>query len=354
MRALRKRKNQIKLIIIFLACVLASASLFLVFNSMGGILDSQLAAERFQGESGLRFAQVTAFFPAGEEVNRDQIFNFQQSLDQSLTEASLEAPEGGSLYVDAFSAQGKVTVTGERGSASVTVLGVGGDFFQFHPLYLRSGSYISSDDIMQDRVILDEELAWQLFGGVDLAGMQVTINGTPYVIAGVVSREDDFASRRAYTAGPGMFMSYDALNAISETLINCYELVCVDPVSGFALDTLQTGFASAVTVENSSRFSMEPIFKIIGDFGSRSMRDKAVAFPYWENAVRLIEDRLAIVLLFAVIFSVFPAVTVVTAVVLLLRYWLRRFKKWLPDYIERRREQRYRQRQEAEASSEER
>jgi hypothetical protein len=32
-----------------------------------------------------------------------------------------------------------------------------------------------------------------------------------------------------------MFMSYDALNALSETQISCYELVCAIPISGYAL-----------------------------------------------------------------------------------------------------------------------
>ena len=35
-------------------------------------------------------------------------------------------------------------------------------------------------------VVLDEELAWRLYGSADLAGLSVTINKIPYVIAGVV------------------------------------------------------------------------------------------------------------------------------------------------------------------------
>ena len=345
MRAFRKRKNQIILLIVIAACVIGAVSMALVYGSLAGKLESQRAAERFQGESGTRFAQVTAFFPVNAGIDRNQVFNFQQSLETGLTGASLEAPEGGSLYMDAWSAKGTVSVTGERGTASVEVLGVGGEFFRFHPLYLRSGSYISSDDLMQDRVILDEELAWQLFGGVDLAGMQVMIGDKPYQVAGVVSRETDWATRRAYTGGPGMFMSYEALSAMSEIPISCYELVCADPVSGFALSQVTEAFSEAVTLENSSRFSVESIFGVIGDFGERSMREAAVAFPYWENAARLQEDYLAVVLLAALLFAILPSVTAVIAAILLVRAGCKKLRRKVPELIERRQEERYRRRE---------
>ena len=111
---------------------------------------------------------------------------------------------------------------------------MGGDFFLFHPLTLRSGSYLTANDYMNDRVLLDEELAWALFGSYDVAGMSIQIGERTYPVAGVVHREDDFASKKAYQDGPGMFMSYDALNAISETKLSAYELVMPDMISGFA------------------------------------------------------------------------------------------------------------------------
>ena len=61
----------------------------------------------------------------------------------------------------------RFSVTGDHGAAEVKAIGVGGNFFHFHPLRLRSGSYIAEDDFMLDRVVLDETLAWQLFGGFD-------------------------------------------------------------------------------------------------------------------------------------------------------------------------------------------
>ena len=115
-------------------------------------------------------------------------------------EQSLEAPENGSLYIDAYSTSATVTVSsdssGSGGSAQVEAVAVGGEFFYFHPLQLRSGAYISSDDLMDDLVVLMRRLAWRLFGGVELEGMTITLNGKPFVVAGVVSRENDFATKK--------------------------------------------------------------------------------------------------------------------------------------------------------------
>jgi hypothetical protein len=159
---------------------------------------------------------------------------------------------------------------------------------------------------MHDRVVLDEALAWKLFGGTDLAGMTVTIGDKPYIIAGVVTREDDFASLKAYGGEAGLFMAYDVMNGISATDISCYELCCADPISGFALDVAETGFPDAVTLQNSSRFSFGSLVGLIRHFGERSMDADGVVFPYWENAARYAEDYAALFLVLAAVLFLCP------------------------------------------------
>lgn len=77
---------------------------------------------------------------------------------------------------------------------TVTAVGAGGNYFLFHPLTLLSGGYISDEDYMADRVVLDAQTAFNLFGSSDVAGMEVTINGRTFPIAGVVQSESDFAT----------------------------------------------------------------------------------------------------------------------------------------------------------------
>lgn len=342
MKTVRKNgKKRTEVIAAAVACALLSAVLFGLFSHLGGLLQSQRAAERFRGDNEQLFSQVSAYFPVDGGITVEDLYSFRQTLESKFVETSLETPTVGSLYKDAYCATGSVTVEGEKGSAEVTVLGVGGDFFYFHPYELRSGSYISGDDLMHDGVVLDEELAWRLFGGVDLAGMTVMIGEEPYRVAGVISREDDFASSKAYTLGAGMFMAYDKLNAISETKISCYELVSADPIEGFALSILDSGFPAAVTVENSSRFSAFRIFDVIRQFGTRSMSTAPVVYPYWENAARYVEDVMALIIIPMLLLAVPIIVVAVWVVRSAIRRLVAGVKKKVPEAADRLSERRY-------------
>lgn len=268
-------------------------------------------AERWQGDGEMAFTQIACYLPVDSPKTLDEIRQFRRSLDQKLTENSLEAPEGGSLYADAWSASGTLTVTGDHGSASVATIGVGGNFFLFHPLTLRSGSYLSENDLMQDRVVLDETVAWTLFGSADVAGMSVTIDQKPYYVAGVIHREDDPASQRAYRDAAGMFLSYDAFYDLTQQDITCYEIVLPNMVSGFGMGLVEESFpvGTGELVENSRRYSLGNLIGVVGDFGLRSMGHNGVIYPYWENAVRLTEDWLAALLVLLGAFILCPAVT---------------------------------------------
>lgn len=315
-------KKQIFLLVLNLTLALLAGLCVLQLTQLQSLLLSQQAAERWRGTSELRFAQVTAFLSADGMTDENAVDAFRRSADQALTDASVDAPENGSLRQDAWSGTASVTVSGPHGEQTVKAIGVGGDFFSFHPLRLRSGAYLTSRDYMADRVVLDEEMAWALFGSVDVAGMEVTIGERSYAVAGVVCREDDFASELAYTGGPGMFMSIEALRLLQEVPIDCYEVVLPDPISGFAKKTVEDKFpvGNGIVVENSSRYSLVNLGKVLLDFGKRSMNTHAVIYPYWENAARLVEDYAALLLLLAVLLAICPAVF---AVIVLLR-WLKR------------------------------
>ena len=293
------------LLLLALACLLTSLTL-------SGRLESQKAAQRWAGEGDIAFAQLSCFMSEGDTLSLGSVYGFRQTLLTKFTEASMTAPENGSLYHDAWSAFGKLTVTGDPGRGEANVTAVGGDWFFFHPLRLLSGSYITESDMMDDRVVLDEELAWRLFGGYDLAGMTVTINETPYVVAGVVAREQDFASRKANSDTLGMYMGWRAWTALNaEAPIECYEVVLPQPVDGFAEDLFKSTFpvGGGEVVNNTERFDLAGVYGIIRDFGSRSMHLNSVIYPYWENAARYLGDWCALFLALAIALAVSPAVT---------------------------------------------
>lgn len=231
------------------------------------LLRSQQAAQAWAGQSEERFAQVSVFFPAASPENPETLRSFEQGIEKKLIDVGIEPKpqEQGRHWSSAYSAQSTLTVEGDRNRAEATVIGVGGDFFLFHPYLLASGAYLNPDDLMKDRVVLDYDLAWKLFGGASLEGMSVKIGDKPYYVAGVVHRETDKFSERAYSGEPVLYMDYSTLASLQEGLgLTSYEIAMPNPIGGFAESYLKEGFqkSKGVVLENSNRYRFSRMLRL--------------------------------------------------------------------------------------------
>lgn len=296
-------------------------------GSVSGGLAAQQMAERWSvsGEA----AHVSAFFSQGTEMEPGNFIQFGRQIDSALKEESVAAEpagEGARLWADAFSASGEITVESSKTSVKAKAVGIGGDYFLFHPLKLLYGSYFSGNDLMQDRIVIDEDMAWQLFGSNDVAGKQVTIGGVPHLIAGVVERDAGKLNKAAGNDVTTVYVSYETLTnyGLSQG-INCYELVMPNPITGYALNFVRENIGVEENyiecVENSSRFSALSLGKVLLDFTGRVMNSKAIIYPYWENVARGWENILAIVLALRAVFAAIPSVMLIVFAV---RSWKRR------------------------------
>ncbi|MCM1044518.1 MAG: ABC transporter permease [Candidatus Gastranaerophilales bacterium] len=349
---MRKLVLQISGGVSLLVCLI----LFLVIRSMGNAQDSQQMAERWSDKNNV--AQVSCFFSVSAGMTEDAIEEFEHAIDGALREASitLETMHEGEvisdnarLWVGAYSAAGRITLSSSRTSLDAEAVGIGGDFFLFHPLRLVSGAYFSGNDLMQDYCVIDEDAAWQLFGSNDVVGQTVDIRGIPHMITGVVERPTGRLEEAAGLSSTVVYVSYQTLSELGTDYgINHYEIVMPNPVSGFALQYVKEHIGVAEkhveVVENSARYSLVNSLKKILAFGTRSMNGKAIIYPYWENVARGYEDIIALLTLFLFLFLLYP---VILAVVWFVRWW--RHKGWtLKDafyagkdkwelYLERRR-----------------
>ena len=312
-KLLNEHKKTAWLLFCLLLTLGALVCLWRVYG-LGHGLPAQLAAERWQGEGETRFAQVSCFVPVDEALSQNQIYAFRGKMMDELSKAALDADGTDGLWRDAWSAVGKLTVSSDKANGEASVIAVGGDFFSFHPLRLLGGSYLREDDLMHDRVLLDMELAWLLFGGTDLQGMEVKINDRRFIVAGVVEREDDSASLAAYTAGQGLYMSYDAYAELLGTEnITAYEYILPEPVDGFARGVAEENFpiGRGEVLQNTGRFSWGRLFGLIRKLDERAMQGMGMIYPYWENAARVTENRCARLLLTAILLSVLPLISLI-------------------------------------------
>lgn len=293
-------------------------------------MPEQNAAERWGKEGGV--SQVSCFFSVNARMTEDRLAGFEHTLDSALKDAGVtQQPQnsGARLWADAYSADGTISVSTDRAKLNnVKAIGIGGDFFLFHPLTLVSGAYFSGSSIDKNYCVIDRDAAWQLFGSNDVVGLTVTIGGYPHIVSGVVERPDGRLAKAAGLDGTLVYVSYETLNTLGRcNNINHYEIVMPNPVSKFAYDYVKKNLGSdereTVVVENTSRFSFINRVRLIGTFGTRSMNSRAVVYPYWENIARGYEDILLVVTVFELLFLLYP---VLLALAVIIFWW--RHKGW--------------------------
>ncbi len=368
------KATRIKIIILCAVLLVIYVVLGCVSKVLVNSLSDQHLSERWSDERSM--GQVSIYITEDQMVKEDDIKRFMYELEKKLVESGVSADEDEDetgkdaqpkiietididkmnsnteeekipqktalqeMFAVSYCAQGQVTMTFENRTADkAQAIGVGGDFFLFHPMTFVSGTGFSGDDLMKDRIVLDEDMAWQLFGSIDIVGQSVLINDVPHYVVGVVAKDQGRLSKAAGLSDSFVYMSYDSLSKYGTILsgltsdieiseigamakeggINCIEVVCPNPVKGLAAKICKESLAIddrfISVIDNTERFSFFSIMGVLGSFGVRSMWNKAIYYPYWENIARGFEDILAVILLIRLVcLAVLIAIAVVAIV----------------------------------------
>lgn len=290
----------------FVASLLLAAALHLFSGYLKERLPHELTAIRWDEEGDT--AHISVYFTESEKYALKQnlentsfrLEGWYHQILQELQNASIaldeEASSTARLAIYAYSASGEVSLSTEQGSTKVKAYGVGGDFFQFHPLELVYGGYFSESDLMQDRIVIDTETAWKLFGSNDVAGMFVKINGIPHMVVGVYEREDGYFNDAAGNGVSSVYVSHKTLYQHGQYHgLETAEYLIPNPVRGFAVDLVQKQCSDmdVEIVEHQERFTINGLWNVMKQAGTRSMGLSGITFPYWENMARGYEDILA-------------------------------------------------------------
>lgn len=292
------------------------------------------ASERWQnGDNETDYAQISCFMSESAGFTTESLGEVRASMLNSLQTISVAPEEGQKLCPDAYSAPvGTAVVTGDiSGRSNAEITAVGGDFFLIHDFRLIDGSFFTDDDIMQDGAVIDRSLAWAIYGSYEVSGMKLAINGTQYYISGVI--EDPETDEEQQCAGelPRAYISYDGASGFASaddglytgdlsgdgkfTTVTCYEILVPDPVEDYAYSSVKTimeGWGDNVSVlQNTGRFDPFKRLSALKNISSSVVRSNEIAFPYWENASRLVQFRLSYIYLYAALCLVIPAVTLI-------------------------------------------
>ncbi|MBQ3392126.1 MAG: ABC transporter permease [Lachnospiraceae bacterium] len=204
----------------------------------------QEAARRWESAGG--YSQISAFLSPEAGLPESDLTQVRSAVMQALAGDSIEPdPEkpGDRIFQDCYSGTGTVTIRSGKKSIEAEAVGTGGDFFQFHPLQLLSGSYYADDNLMKDQVLIDEETAWELFGSPDVAGRTLLLGEQSHIICGVFRRPQvwlpenelnrDGMSEDMETDLPVLFVPYRSLlaNTAGRGSVSEAEAAAADMVS---------------------------------------------------------------------------------------------------------------------------
>ena len=323
------------------ACIIAA----LILTALGGTAakrrEYDRAAERWSGGKG-GFTQLCAFFTGDSGFNTSSLGSLRAGIHLALQDASVAAEEGRTLVPDAYSAElgsyGVQSSGSSRAEAQVTA--VGGDFFLFRSFELLSGAFFTEEDIMQDGAVIDSELAWELYGSDDIAGMDIYIGGVKFYIAGVTALPRDKTEKKCAGDTRRVYISYDGAGNIEGSSyagssysdpdmppvtelpgfsrIDCYECIIPEPVKNFAESTLKKQLKPAYKgkyelVVNSKRYHPSVLKK--AKLTELAVRKIPLAFPYWENASRITEARLRALYAARKIVLILPVLTALLLII---------------------------------------
>ena len=324
--------------------------------------DKKLKLSEIVGGKSMSYAQVSAFISPARGMDNDGLSGVRSSLQEALVKDSYaESQTGGRVWIDAYSCEANISLRKDSNTLSVTAVGVGGDFFQFHPMTLLSGSYISDSDLNHDRIVVDENFAWAMFGSNDIVGMQVWLGDNIYFISGVVKVDEDDISQMAYGNGNRVYMCYDELKKQNEKLpITCYEAVYPNPISNYAFNALRNAFGlsdenndqldkqkdnplsfdDVEIIDNTKRYETMELITNLKYWRLRSMRASSVGYPFWENVARVQDDTQMILIVIRGLLLIVPVISFIWLI-----YGLWEMKTWtvkglLLEEIDKTRERR--------------
>ena len=324
------------------AALIGALILTAVGSSMAKSQSFNYAAERWSNGESESYSQISCFFADDSDFTTDSVMSVRVQLINALQNVAVSQEEGKLLCPDAYSAPiGQASVRCDiSGYSEAELTVVGGEFFMFRNFRLLDGAFFNDNDIMQDGVVIDRELAWSLYGSENISGMNIYINGVKLYISGVIDSPATDAELKCCGELPKAYISYETAGRLSsepvaegETAkfrrINCYECIMPDPVENYAYTSVKDIFSEAYKgkvsiVNNSDRFNPSDRAKAAKSLQYCTVRDDGICLPYWENASRIVEFRLSVIYCVRRVLLAIPLFTIIWLVIYAIRAFRRK------------------------------
>ncbi|MCR5215051.1 MAG: ABC transporter permease [Eubacterium sp.] len=304
---------------------------------------SEMAAERWENDA-LAYSEVSLYYENISGLTESDIFNIRNSVQTKLAEDSfIDEGSENRAWIDSYSTQTTTTIRKDSTNLDVDVYLVGGDFFKIHPIPLKGGNYLDIENQDFNQIVLDENVAWNLFGSNNIEGMKVWIGESVYTIAGVVGVSEDKADIQAYGEHDCVYIPFKAYSKEDKELkATNYQAVIPNPIKNYAKNILAEAagihfktdeelknsrtilnFDDVELVENTDRYSIISLFGKRNNHKYVDMRVNTIQYPYWENVAKYNETQMLRWLNAAMILSIIPLLSLVYLMI-----WLYKRRRW--------------------------
>lgn len=284
--------------IVFLCLLLAFGLSVLALDFARGRVTAtdtrDFAAETFRGTSGKKYAQFAVYPTEADMLTPDGVMYVKNQLETALANESIR-----DSYLLCASAEQSTVVTRDGKALDAAATVYFGDYFGLHPDLPVSGGFLPEDGGTIEYCVIDDLLAWRMFGSVDVCGMDLSIGDCIYTVSAVVpSVRDTYADY--YGTLPRVYVRYNSAAYREEnTCFTSLEAVLPDPITDFAKDVFGeavSGYGDEICTV-TGRFGVASLFELLKKFPERGvMTGKTV--PYYENIARIRENKAVILFTF--------------------------------------------------------
>ena len=321
--------------------VLSTASVIRIHQVLDG-QPFQYAAELFESKS-MPYRQLTVLGPglttddgsaprkSSKGLDVEKVQQIHEALDVTEQSAigsgksSSKAAKIVNVWKDCYSASARYPAKGflekdETGSVdSCEIMGVSEDYAILHPFCYESGGFLPDEDGDRYTIVLNTQLAWNLFHSYQVLGAFVEVNGISYQVVGVVNEgKDDIAETtgvtepRAYVQfpqlaslinGPTAASSSDEVDTLvhdTDLAVTCYEVLLMDPIKNIAYNDLVQAMGDTIgysednselqVFSNTSRFHVTSLWKKYFPLKKSYTGGESLQIPYYERSARLAEQ----------------------------------------------------------------
>lgn len=234
--------------------------------------------------------------------------------------------ESGDIWLDCYSstafyrAYGYIDKTEQGAVERAEIVGVGGDYATLHPFRYESGGFLQTEGGDKYAIVLNTQMAWNLFHSYEVLGADVELNGVMYQVVGVVNDGDDMLAEATGVTKPRAYIQFDQLanlanggiipNGPQETEsyvkpdvlgVTCYEALLTDPINNIAYNDLvavlsdnlgysEDGNTTLEIINNTDRFFITRLYSKFFPLKESISKIDGIQVPYYERSARLAEQ----------------------------------------------------------------